>query len=403
MAEITVEETSRNTLGVVRGFQVNKGNPDPSQGNPNQLTGGITYTGTDGFYRNSATVIMNSQITNCSALRNQLAHEIGHTMGLEHFCFNAASLCYAQGATIMNNLQCTALDPSGINCISYDLNEPTFGRDNPSACDNQVIKCQIYKLCPTPTPTSTRTPITYYPPPDGCLEPQDNFSGGYCPTGFAPDSGGGYCCRDAACYEMEQECNNSGGTWKGCTRGCYSPIVIDILGNGYNLTNGQNGVEFDLTGEGSKDKISWTSADSDDAWLALDRNGNGTIDSGIELFGNFTLQAFSIAVKDRNGFLALAIFDRPNKGGNGDGAIDYHDAIFNELRLWQDKNHNAVSEPNELHTLSSLDITTLELDYHESKRTDEHGNRFKYRAKVWDANKAKVGRWAWDVFPVSQH
>lgn len=197
--------------------------------------------------------------------------------------------------------------------------------------------------------------------------------------------------------EMRQECELNGGIWKGC-RGCYSPIVIDVLGNGYNLTNGRNGIEFDLTGEGSKDKISWTSADSDDAWLVLDRNRNYMVDSGLELFGNFTAQDSSIPAKDKNGFLALAVFDKPNKGGNGDGVIDNRDAIFTSLQLWQDKNHNGKSEPNELSTLSSLDIAKLELDYRVSRRTDEHGNKFKYRAKVWDANKAKVGRWAWDVF-----
>ncbi|MGI9107880.1 MAG: hypothetical protein ACR2G4_16720 [Pyrinomonadaceae bacterium] len=205
-------------------------------------------------------------------------------------------------------------------------------------------------------------------------------------------------CDDELYYEMQSECEAGGGIWKGC-RGCYSPIVIDVAGNGYDLTNGQNGVEFDLTGHGVKDKIAWTAAGSDDAWLALDRDGNGTIDSGEELFGNFTPQ--SAPLPERNGFLALAVYDKPERGGNGDGAISQADNIFHSLRLWQDKNHNGVSEQNELKTLPELDIAQLDLDYKESKRTDEYGNRFKYRAKVRDAKGAKVNRWAWDVYPVA--
>jgi len=150
-----------------------------------------------------------------------------------------------------------------------------------------------------------------------------------------------------------------------------------------------------LNSNGLFEHIAWTAAQSDDAWLALDRNGNGKIDDGTELFGDLTLQPIT---PSPNGFIALAEFDKPENGGNNDGIISENDYVFGSLLLWLDKNHDGVSQSAELRHLIDLDLKLIELDYKISKRTDSYGNQFRYRAKIKDTQGAQLGRWAWDVF-----
>jgi hypothetical protein len=157
--------------------------------------------------------------------------------------------------------------------------------------------------------------------------------------------------------------------------------VLDTLNEGFHLTSLSNGVQFRVLPGGPLQQMSWTEANWHNGWLALDRNGDGTIDDFTELFGNYTAQPPS---DDPNGFLALSVFDDPANGGNGNGVIDPGDSVYSSLRIWIDANHNGLSEPAELHTLQEMGIFKIGLKYRETPFVDQYGNRFRFKGSIWE-------------------
>jgi hypothetical protein len=186
---------------------------------------------------------------------------------------------------------------------------------------------------------------------------------------------------------------------------CYdppTPIMIDLQKNRsqYHLTSPTDGVVFDIRARGTPEQVSWTRADSDVAFLVLDRNGNGLIDDGSELFGDSTLK--SDGARARHGFDALVDLDGGVAASNG--KIESTDGAYSSLRLWIDRNHNGHSEASELTSLQEAGVAAIFTEYTESRRRDRHGNwyRFEGSALIDVGARKERARRVFDVALVAQ-
>ena len=143
------------------------------------------------------------------------------------------------------------------------------------------------------------------------------------------------------------------------------PLVLDLAGDGVRTTGLGPGAAFDVTGDGRPKRTSFVKGD--DALLSLDRNGNGIVDNGRELFGDQDGAP--------NGFQALSRFDE-----NRDGLIDEADSVYERLGVFQDLNADGISQPGELRGLRPAGISAVSVRYEEVNRDLPGGDRVGQRS-----------------------
>jgi hypothetical protein len=168
-------------------------------------------------------------------------------------------------------------------------------------------------------------------------------------------------------------CLSAAGAWAQC-----SPILVDVNRDGIHLGPAGRGVSFDVDADGLPDFVQWVRPGGDEAFLTLDRNGNGVVDDGSELFGVGTpLLAGGNAP---NGFVGLAQYDQPFLGGNNDGLISRADAIWPELSLWLDANADGVATAGEMRRPEALGFKSFGTIPKVRRYVDEAGNTLPYWA-----------------------
>lgn len=156
-----------------------------------------------------------------------------------------------------------------------------------------------------------------------------------------------------------------------------SPLILDLDGDGIETTGLSDNLHFDHNANGFAEQTGWVG--KDDGLLVFDRNGNGQIDGGKELFGNNTVLASG--ANAANGFAALAELDT-----NADGKVTSTDAAFADLRVWKDADHDAVVDTGELLTLTDASVQSLNTTFTASTLVDANGNSHKQVGTFTKAN-----------------
>ena len=155
------------------------------------------------------------------------------------------------------------------------------------------------------------------------------------------------------------------------------PLTLDLDGDGLETTAiaATNPILFDHDGDGVKNGTGWVKPD--DGFLVLDKNGNGTIDNGRELFGDSTILTSGARAGQNaiDGFDALTDLDSLANGGNADGKISNLDTQFANLRIWRDLNQDGISQTGELFTLASLNIASINVAKTAHSQTLSNGNQ----------------------------
>lgn len=150
--------------------------------------------------------------------------------------------------------------------------------------------------------------------------------------------------------DMDSDYANAGNA----VRYVADPLVLDLDGDGFEISSMENGVYFDENAAGLVEKTQWVLPD--DALLALDLNEDGIINDGSELFGTSTKLADSTLAT--SGFEALGQYDK-----NTDGCIDENDEVFSKLVAWQDKNNDGISQEDEMYTMRELGVTSISTNF----------------------------------------
>ena len=258
--------------------------------------------------------------TRADVFLDTVTHELGHVLGLKNAPVN---------------------DPS---CLTYIMGP--LARTGPQTYVNRTLRGD----------ECLKVSETHYTPFEQLLD--------------ACTMGDANACHALGPCEYPDSCNGS-------------PVVIDLLGDGFSFTSVAEGVKFDIDGDRHREKTAWTRAGSDDSFLVLDRNRNGRIDGGEELFGDVTpLIAGEIA---HHGFQALTELDL--RTGNGNGFIDAGDQIFPRLMLWRDIDHDGYSDAGELTSLQAAGIVAIEVAYRVRAVYDEANNWLRYWSAAYEGDR----------------